>query len=71
MPLSTRVRASASTVLSRNRLGALYGGARAGDAEAEQVLRMLYPGRDIRMLSITALAAGGGGIRCLTQPVPI
>ena len=30
-----------------------------------------YPGCDIRMLPIDAIAAGGGGIRCLTQPVPV
>jgi agmatine deiminase len=46
-------------------------GARAGDDAAEHALRILYPKRKIRMLSIDAIASGGGGIRCLTQPVPL
>lgn len=45
--------------------------ARAGDAAAEQALRTLYPEREVRTLPINMIAAGGGGIRCLTQPIPI
>jgi agmatine deiminase len=41
------------------------------DKRAENLLRELYPEREIRMLSIDTIASGGGGIRCLTQPVPI
>jgi agmatine deiminase len=39
------------------------------DRDAERWLREVYPGRDIRTLAINAIARGGGGIRCLTQPV--
>ena len=48
--------------------------ARFGDKHedlcAEQQLRDLFPERGIRMLDINAILHGGGGIRCLTQPVP-
>lgn len=40
------------------------------DPRAESRLRELFPGREIRMLDINAILRGGGGIRCLTQPVP-
>ncbi|MCP1942550.1 agmatine deiminase family protein [Bradyrhizobium japonicum] len=41
-----------------------------GDAAAERTLAACFPGRRIRMLEITAILRGGGGVRCLTQPVP-
>jgi agmatine deiminase len=50
-------------------------GARFGDPErdeaAQKVLAEAFPGRDIIMLQIDAIANGGGGVHCLTQPMPI
>ncbi|MCK1520466.1 agmatine deiminase family protein [Bradyrhizobium sp. 17] len=40
------------------------------DKRAEEVLKTEFPGRVVRMLNIEHIASGGGGIRCLTQPVP-
>jgi agmatine deiminase len=40
------------------------------DPRAENQLREFFPGREIRMLDINAILRGGGGIRCLTQPMP-
>jgi agmatine deiminase len=40
------------------------------DPRAERRLREFFPDREIRMLDINAILRGGGGIRCLTQPVP-
>lgn len=40
------------------------------DQIAEEALRKLYPGREVRMLDIKTVLRGGGGIRCLTQPIP-
>jgi agmatine deiminase len=40
------------------------------DSAAEQQLGELFPDRDIVMLDIDALAAGGGGIHCATQQQP-
>jgi agmatine deiminase len=49
-------------------------GARFGDKErdelAQSVFENAFPGREVVMLRIDAIAAGGGGIRCLTQPMP-
>ncbi|MFC7699486.1 agmatine/peptidylarginine deiminase [Bradyrhizobium sp. GCM10028915] len=42
----------------------------AADDAACRDLAALFPGREIRMLRINAVLRGGGGIRCLTQPVP-
>jgi agmatine deiminase len=46
---------------------------RHADATAKALARELYPDRDIVQLRIDTLAAGGGGIHCVTQqqPVPI
>lgn len=40
------------------------------DAAAKAMLGDLFPGREIVMLDIDALAAGGGGIHCATQQQP-
>jgi agmatine deiminase len=40
------------------------------DEAARAVLRESFPGREIRMLTIDHIAWGGGGIHCLTQPMP-
>lgn len=40
------------------------------DPRAGRQLREFFPDREIRMLDINAILRGGGGIRCLTQPVP-
>jgi len=45
-------------------------GAPAGDDAARRDLAALFPGREIRMLGVGNILRGGGGIRCLTQPVP-
>jgi agmatine deiminase len=45
-------------------------GDRKQDLGAERQLRELFPNREIRMLEIDTILNGGGGIRCLTQPVP-
>jgi agmatine deiminase len=48
--------------------------ARFGDAErdeaAQKAFAKAFPGREIVMLQIDAIADGGGGVRCLTQPMP-
>jgi len=41
------------------------------DEAARAVLQESFPGRDIRMLTIDHIARGGGGIHCLTQPMPL
>ncbi|MCP3404063.1 agmatine deiminase family protein [Bradyrhizobium sp. CCGB01] len=51
--------------------GALLAG-RFGDPERDELARLAlkdaFPGMEIHMLEIDHIAAGGGGIRCLTQP---
>lgn len=53
--------------------GALIG-PRFGDAERDELARVAlakaFPGREIILLRIDAIANGGGGVRCLTQPMP-
>ena len=48
--------------------------ARFGDPERDETARralgQAFPGRDILMLRIDNIADGGGGIHCLTQPMP-
>jgi agmatine deiminase len=45
-----------------------------GDAKADRnchdILKDLFPGRDVIQLNIDAIAAGGGGIHCTTQQQP-
>jgi agmatine deiminase len=45
-----------------------------GDSERDEAARLVlqdsFPDRDIRMLAIDHIASGGGGIHCLTQPMP-
>ncbi|WMJ69686.1 agmatine deiminase family protein [Stenotrophomonas sp. 24(2023)] len=45
-----------------------------GDAQADghcrELLQDLYPGRRIEQLDIDAIAAGGGGIHCVTKNMP-
>ena len=45
-------------------------GDRERDEMAANALRRSFPGRAVRMLRIDHVASGGGGIRCLTQPIP-
>ena len=45
-------------------------GDRQRDAEARRTLASAFPGRRIVMLRIDHIADGGGGIHCLTQPMP-
>lgn len=40
------------------------------DFEAGQAIRAAFPNREIVVVSINSLASGGGGVRCLVQPVP-
>lgn len=46
-----------------------FGDARADD-NARQALRDLFPGREVVQLNIDGIAAGGGGIHCVTQQEP-
>jgi agmatine deiminase len=49
-------------------------GARFGDPvrdeDARQAIAWTFPKRKIVMLRIDNIADGGGGIHCLTQPMP-
>jgi agmatine deiminase len=49
-------------------------GARFGDPErdegARKVLATAFPGREIVMLDFNHIANGGGGVHCITQPMP-
>jgi agmatine deiminase len=40
------------------------------DDAAHTILQRSFPGRDILMLTIDHIASGGGGVHCLTQPMP-
>lgn len=46
-----------------------------GDAEADarcrDLLKSLYPGREIVQLNIDPIAAGGGGIHCVSRNLPV
>ncbi|WP_375166981.1 agmatine deiminase family protein [Bradyrhizobium brasilense] len=46
-------------------------GDRERDRQAERALAEAFPRREVRMISAPNIARGGGGIRCLVQPVPI
>jgi agmatine deiminase len=46
-------------------------GDRERDEMAANALQRSFPGRTIRMLRIDHVASGGGGIRCLTQSIPL
>ena len=41
------------------------------DEEAQQAFERAFPDRTVKMLRIDHIAAGGGGIHCLTQPHPL
>ncbi|MDH0646589.1 agmatine deiminase family protein [Pseudomonas sp. GD03858] len=45
-------------------------GDRSADEKARALLEKLYPGRDVVLLDIDAIAAGGGGIHCVTNQCP-
>ncbi|MNI85383.1 putative agmatine deiminase [compost metagenome] len=40
------------------------------DGEALRLLTELYPDREVVQLNIDAIAAGGGGIHCVTHQLP-
>ncbi|PTQ73613.1 agmatine/peptidylarginine deiminase [Pseudomonas sp. GV071] len=42
----------------------------SADAASKALLEKLYPGRKVVQLNIDAVAAGGGGIHCVTQQQP-
>lgn len=50
-------------------IGACFGDPERDEA-ARQALARAFPGRKIVMLRIDNIADGGGGIHCLTQPMP-
>jgi agmatine deiminase len=50
-------------------IGACFGDPERDEA-AKDALARAFPGRSIEMLRIDHIAAGGGGVRCLTQPMP-
>ncbi|MFE7190303.1 agmatine/peptidylarginine deiminase [Kitasatospora sp. NPDC057595] len=50
-------------------ISAQFGDTRA-DGAARATLARLFPGRTVEQLNIDALAAGGGGIHCVTQQQP-
>jgi agmatine deiminase len=43
----------------------------SADAASKALLEKLYPGRKVVQLNIDAVAAGGGGIHCVTQQQPV
>ncbi|WP_085640182.1 MULTISPECIES: agmatine/peptidylarginine deiminase [unclassified Pseudomonas] len=45
-------------------------GDKAADKQALDLLRQLYPEREVVQLNIDAIAAGGGGIHCVTSHQP-
>ncbi|MCG8686361.1 MAG: agmatine deiminase family protein [Desulfobacterales bacterium] len=45
-------------------------GDKKADADAKQKLTQLFPNREIILLNIDGIAAGGGGIHCTTQQEP-
>ncbi len=45
-------------------------GDKARDFAAQQAMRTAFPERKIIVVRIKSLASGGGGVRCLVQPVP-
>lgn len=45
-------------------------GDKVADAKAFDLLTALYPGRKVIQLNIDAIAAGGGGIHCVTHQLP-
>lgn len=45
-------------------------GDRKADAKCKQVLQKLFPRREVVQLNIDVIAAGGGGIHCVTQQEP-
>ncbi|MHC8395454.1 agmatine deiminase family protein [Pseudomonas sp. LB3P93] len=46
-------------------------GDRSADAKAFDLLSQLYPDREVVQLNIDAIAAGGGGIHCVTSHQPV
>ena len=50
-------------------IGPQFGDKRA-DANAQALMRELFPKREVVQLNIDAIAAGGGGIHCTTQQQP-
>ncbi|MCY1407919.1 Agmatine deiminase [compost metagenome] len=46
-------------------------GDKAADAKAFDLLTELYPDREVVQLNIDAIAAGGGGIHCVTHQLPL
>lgn len=50
-------------------IGASFGDPRR-DSDARRALTKAFPGRMIIMLRIDHISEGGGGIKCLTQPMP-
>ena len=74
----TKVRRSGDQILStymnfyvcNNAVIAPEFGDEKADAAARQVLAKLFPSREIVLVNIDALAAGGGGIHCATQQQP-
>ena len=53
---------SATTVVLRT--------VKAADTKAFELLSQLYPDREVVQLNIDAVAAGGGGIHCVTSHQP-
>jgi agmatine deiminase len=50
-------------------IGACFGDTKR-DEEVRRALAKAFPGREIIMLRIDAIANGGGGVHCLMQPMP-
>jgi agmatine deiminase len=46
-------------------------GDKAADTKAFELLTELYPDREVVQLNIDAIAAGGGGIHCVTHQLPL
>ena len=50
--------------------GSAHPGDKAADSYCHELLAKLYPGREIVQINIDPVAAGGGGIHCITLHQP-
>ena len=51
-------------------VAAVSSGSATRDAELRTLLSSFFPGRDVHLIAIPEIAAGGGGIHCVTNDQP-